>query len=77
MLQEYRNEVLDGMFLGFNERGKMSNLSRFSEGKARGAYYAWDSDSRLTVHLELKRPLDLMKYQFMHFNFSWTNSINN
>lgn len=77
LLQEYRNEVLDGMFLGFSERGKLLSLARFSEGKAKGAYYAWDSESRLSVHFELKKPLDLMKYQFMQFCYSWTNSINN
>jgi hypothetical protein len=77
--QEYKNGVLDGLYIYLNNPNQPNTdydkcyfYIRFENGKAANKYITWDEDGKIAFELEFKRPLDILKYSRQKMDLSWT-----
>lgn len=81
-IQQYKNGVLDGLFLSVNNPNHLNSnstikclsLLRLNDGKAVGKYFGWQEDGKIGIELEFKMPFDFMKYQPVRYDFLWVEA---
>jgi len=78
LFQEYKNNLLNGLFLSVNapnnpdKTGQKCNaLTRMVNGKVTGKYIGWDENGKIAVELEFKKPVEILKYLPMKGDLSW------
>ncbi len=70
--QEYKNGVLDGLYVGQvfdNER--CNYWARFVKGRIVGKFLGWNEDGEIDMEAEFKEPFDFSKNAIGKFDRSW------